>query len=39
MEQLIVKGTVEEQDILEEFQNVDYLTNRIDRLESLLEML
>lgn len=39
MEQLIVKGAVEEQDILEDFQNVDYLTNRIDRLESLLETL
>ena len=39
MEKLIVEGTVEEQDILEDFQNVDYLTNRIERLESLLETL
>jgi len=37
MESLIVEGAVEEQDILDDFQNVDYLTTRIERMEHLLE--
>ena len=39
MDKLIVEGTVEEEDILDDFQNVDYLTTRIERLEHLLETL
>ena len=39
MDRLIVEGVVEEQDILDDFQNVDYLTTRIERLEHLLETL
>ena len=33
------QGKVAEKDILEDFQNVDYLTARIKRLEQLLERL
>lgn len=39
MDTLIIKGMVEEEDILDDFQNVDYLTTRIERLEHLLETL
>ena len=39
MDELIVEGAVEEEDILDDFQNVDYLTTRIERLEYLLETL
>jgi hypothetical protein len=39
MDRLIVEGAVEEEDILDDFQNVDYLTMRIERLEHLLETL
>jgi hypothetical protein len=39
MDKLITDGAVEEQSILDDFQNVDYLTTRIERLESLLEIL
>ncbi|MGQ9626183.1 MAG: hypothetical protein ACUVV0_04675 [Anaerolineae bacterium] len=39
MDKLIRQGKVAEKDILEDFQNVDYLTARIKRLEQLLERL
>jgi len=39
MDKLIIKGAVEEEDILDDFQNVDYLTTRIERMEHLLETL
>ena len=39
MDRLIAEGKVEEEDILDDFQNVDYLTMRIERLERLLETL
>ena len=37
MDKLIVEGMVEEEDILDDFQNVDYLTTHIERMEYLLE--
>ena len=37
MDKLIIEGVVEEEDVLDDFQNVDYLTTRIERLEYLLE--
>ena len=39
MDELITEGKVEEEEILDDFQNVDYLTARIERLEQLLETL
>ena len=39
MDTLVVEGMVEEEDILDDFQNVDYLTTRIERLEHLMETL
>ncbi|MGA9348325.1 MAG: hypothetical protein WBW48_05910 [Anaerolineae bacterium] len=39
MDELIRKGSVEEEDILEDFQNVDYLTTQIERIQELLEEL
>jgi hypothetical protein len=39
LEKLITEGKVEEQDVLDDFQNVDYLAARIEHLESLLETL
>jgi len=39
MDRLIADGTVEEEDILDDFQNVDYLTMRVERMERLLETL
>lgn len=39
MDKLIVEGVVEEKDILNDFQNVDYLTTHIERMEYLLEIL
>jgi hypothetical protein len=36
MDELIRAGQVEEEEILEDFQNVDYLTHRIARLQQLL---
>ena len=36
MDELLRAGTVEEDAILDDFQNVDYLTNRIARLQKLL---
>jgi hypothetical protein len=39
MDKLIVEGKVTEEEILDDFQNVDYLTARIERLEQFLETL
>ncbi len=36
MDELIRMGKVEEEEILDDFQNVDYLTNRIARLQKML---
>lgn len=36
MDRLIAEGKVGEEEILDDFQNVDYLTTRIARLERLL---
>jgi hypothetical protein len=37
MDNLIKTGQVEEEDILEDFQHVDYLTTQIQRIRQLLE--
>jgi len=39
MDELIRNGSVEEEDILEDFQNVDYLTTEIKRIQGLLREL
>jgi len=39
MEELVRRGEVDEEAILEDFQNVDYLTARISRIKELLERL
>ena len=39
MERLMVEGKVEEEDILEDFQKVDYLTTRVERVKAMLEEL
>ncbi|MFQ6057667.1 MAG: hypothetical protein ACE5MB_02150 [Anaerolineae bacterium] len=39
MDELIRKGQVEEEEILEDFQNVDYLTTQIEHIQRLLEKL
>ncbi|GFP18624.1 hypothetical protein HKBW3S42_00506 [Candidatus Hakubella thermalkaliphila] len=39
MDELIRKGLVEEENIMEDFQNVDYLTARIGWIRQLLEKL
>ena len=39
MDALIKNGLVEEEDILEDFQNVDYLTTQIERIQGLLKEL
>jgi hypothetical protein len=36
MDELIKAGKVDEDAVLDDFQNVDYLTNRIARLQKLL---
>jgi hypothetical protein len=36
MDELIRNGLVEEEDILEDFQNVDYLTTQIEHIQGLL---
>lgn len=38
MDELIAEGKVGEEEILDDFQNVDYLTARIERLEQLLRL-
>jgi hypothetical protein len=37
MDELIRNGSVEEEEILEDFQNVDYLTSEIERIQGLLK--
>ena len=37
MEQLFVEGKVEEEDMLEDYQEVDYLTARADKVKAMLE--
>jgi len=37
MDKLIRTGQVEEEDILEDFQEVDYLTTRIQHIQQMLE--
>lgn len=37
METLFVEGKVEEEDMLEDFQEVDYLTARVERVKAMLE--
>lgn len=39
MDELIRKGQVEEEDILDDFQNVDHLTTQIEHIQHLLEKL
>lgn len=39
MEQLFVEGKVEEEDMLEDYQTVDYLTARAKRVKAMLEEL
>lgn len=39
MDKLIKNGSVEEEDILEDFQNVDYLTTQAERIRRLLKEL
>ena len=39
MEQLFVEGKVEEEDMLEDFQTVDYLTARVKRIKAMLQEL
>ena len=37
MEQLFVEGKVEEEEMLEDYQIVDYLTARADKVKAMLE--
>ena len=37
MDQLLQQGSVTEEAVLEDFQEVDYLTTRIDRVRAILE--
>ena len=37
METLFVEGKVEEEDMLEDFQEVDYLTDRAEQVKAMLE--
>ena len=37
MERLMVEGTVSEEAMLEDFQEVDYLTDRAERVKAMLE--
>ena len=39
MEALFVEGKVEEEDMIEDFQEVDYLTDRVERIKAMLEEL
>ena len=39
MERLMVEGKVEEEDMLEDFQTVDYLTARVKRVKAMLQEL
>ena len=37
MDNLIKQGKVEEEDILDDFQNVDYLTSQIKKIKRLMD--
>jgi hypothetical protein len=37
MDELLRQGTVTEEEILEDFQHVDYLTTRVERIKKMLE--
>ncbi|MBI4639828.1 MAG: hypothetical protein HY731_03995 [Candidatus Tectomicrobia bacterium] len=37
MDELLKQGAVSEEEILEDFQNVDYLTTRMEHMKKLLE--
>lgn len=37
METLFEEGKVEEEDMLEDFQEVDYLTDRVERIKAMLK--
>ena len=37
MDELLRQGTITEEEILEDFQHVDYLTTRIERVQRMLE--
>ena len=37
METLFVEGKVEEEDMLEDYQEVDYLTDRVERIKVMLK--
>ena len=37
METLFVEGKVEEEEMLEDFQEVDYLTDRVERIKAMLK--
>ena len=37
MEQLFVEGKVEEEEMLEDYQEVDYLTDRVERIKAMLK--
>ena len=39
MEQLFVEGRVEEEEMLEDYQQVDYLTYRVKRIKEMLDNL
>jgi hypothetical protein len=39
MEELVQRGTVPEESLLEDFQHVDYLTTRVERIKQMLEEL
>lgn len=39
MEQLFVDGKVEEEEMLEDYQQVDYLTHRVKRIKEMLDNL
>ena len=39
MEQLFVEGKVEEEEMLEDFQTVDYLTAKVKRVKAMLQEL
>ncbi len=39
MDELLRQGTVTEEEILEDFQHVDYLTTRVERVKKMLQEL
>ena len=37
LDELVQKGAVSEEAVLDDFQNIDYLTTRIERVKAMLE--